>query len=83
MHCKYYRYWPAFIDLLGDDSMKPCDIALAHIREAIDSADVLRVKSSAVLVSDLKILLQIADTAIQHEQVQTVVYAVGEPDSKA
>ncbi|SAL07978.1 hypothetical protein AWB81_08472 [Caballeronia arationis] len=63
--------------------MEARDLALTHIREAIVSADVLRVKSSAVLVSDLKILLEIAETAIQDEGMKPIVYVGGVPDPKA
>jgi hypothetical protein len=44
--------------------MKAQQIAIDNIRKSIDTADRLSMKSSAVLVADLKILLKIAEVAI-------------------
>jgi hypothetical protein len=44
--------------------MKAQQIAFDNIRKSIDTADRLSMKSSAVLVADLKILLKIAEAAI-------------------
>ena len=49
--------------------MKAPQIALEHIRKSINTADALRMKSSAVLVEDLRVLLNIAESAIQDESM--------------
>ena len=51
--------------------MKASEIALEHIRESINTADALRMKSSAVLVSDLKVLLSMAEMVEMNEQMST------------
>lgn len=47
--------------------MKAPQIALENIRKSINTADRLSMKSSAVLVEDLKVLLNMAERAIQEE----------------
>jgi hypothetical protein len=47
--------------------MTPQQLALEHIRKCINTADALRMMSSAVLVRDLKILLKMAESAIQDQ----------------
>jgi hypothetical protein len=49
--------------------MKASQAALEHIRKSINTADALRMKSSAVLVADLKVLLNMAESAIQDQSV--------------
>lgn len=53
--------------------MKASEIALEHIRESIYTADALRMKSAAVLVSDLKVLLSLAEMVEMNEQMSTTV----------
>jgi hypothetical protein len=47
--------------------MTPQQLALEHIRKCINTADALRMMSSAVLVRDLKILLKMAESAFQDQ----------------
>jgi hypothetical protein len=47
--------------------MTPQQLALEHIRKCINTADALRMMSSAVLVRDLKILLKMAESALQDQ----------------
>jgi hypothetical protein len=53
--------------------MTPQQLALEHIRKCINTADALRMMSSAVLVRDLKILLKMAESAIQDQPAATGV----------
>ncbi|MDR5774455.1 MULTISPECIES: hypothetical protein [unclassified Caballeronia] len=43
--------------------MKAVQFALERIRKSINTADALNMRSSAVLVSDLRLLVEIAETA--------------------
>jgi hypothetical protein len=56
-----------FIDPVWRFRMTPQQLALEHIRKCINTADALRMMSSAVLVRDLKILLKMAESAIQDQ----------------
>jgi hypothetical protein len=48
--------------------MKGSETALENIRDSINTAEALRMKSSAVLVRDLKILLELAESAAASDQ---------------
>jgi hypothetical protein len=61
--------------------MKASQLALDHIRAAINLADALRMRSSAVLVADLKVLLKIAESADQHTGVSVARPKASEPES--
>jgi hypothetical protein len=50
---------------LGVQIMNESVTALEHFRLSIARAEALRMRSSAVLVADLKILLKIAESAVQ------------------
>jgi len=41
--------------------------ALEHIRSAINTADALDIQASEVMIADLKLLLQMAERAVQYE----------------
>jgi hypothetical protein len=61
--------------------MKAPQLALEHIRAAINLADALRMRSSAVLVADLKVLLRIAESVDQNTGVSVARPTANEPES--
>ncbi|WP_206952548.1 hypothetical protein [Trinickia acidisoli] len=51
--------------------MNVYDAALEHVRNSIGTAEVLGLKSCAILVSDLKILLEMLEDASRDQQSGT------------
>ncbi|HTH77170.1 MAG TPA: hypothetical protein VL635_22500 [Trinickia sp.] len=51
--------------------MNVYDAALEHVRNSIGTAEVLGLKSCAILVSDLKLLLEMLEEAIREQQSST------------
>jgi len=49
--------------------MKAPQVALEHIRKSINTADALRMKSSAVLVEDLKVLLNVVENSFREQSM--------------
>jgi|GEM_PF-5409326 len=48
--------------------MNVYDAALEHVRNSIGTAEVLGLKSCAILVSDLKLLLEVLEEAVRNQQ---------------
>lgn len=48
--------------------MNVYDAALEHVRNSIGTAEVLGLKSCAILVSDLKLLLEMLEDALREQQ---------------
>lgn len=48
--------------------MNVYDAALEHVRNSIGTAEVLGLKSCAVLVTDLKLLLEMLEDALRNQQ---------------
>jgi hypothetical protein len=48
--------------------MNVYDAALEHVRNSIGTAEVLGLKSCAILVSDLKLLLEMLEDALRNQQ---------------
>lgn len=48
--------------------MNVYESALTHVRNSIATAEVLGLKSCAILVSDLKLLLEMVEDALQDEK---------------
>jgi hypothetical protein len=61
--------------------VKAPQLALEHIRAAINLADALRMRSSAVLVADLKVLLKIAESADRQTGVSVARPTASESES--
>lgn len=51
--------------------MNVYDAALGHVRNSIGTAEVLGLKSCAILVSDLKLLLELLEDAMRNQQSGT------------
>ena len=51
--------------------MNVYDAALDHVRNSIGTAEVLGLKSCAILVSDLKLLLELLEDAMRNQQSGT------------
>jgi hypothetical protein len=58
--------------------MKAPQVALEHIRKSINAADALRMKSSAVLVEDLKVLLVVAESVFQERATSFAEHGTSE-----
>ncbi|WP_158244252.1 hypothetical protein [Trinickia dabaoshanensis] len=48
--------------------MNVYDAALEHVRNSITTAEVLGLKSCAILVSDLKLVLEMLEDAVRNQQ---------------
>ncbi|MBU6489148.1 MAG: hypothetical protein KGQ57_15205 [Burkholderiales bacterium] len=48
--------------------MNVYDAALEHVRNSIGTAELLGLKSCAILVSDLKLLLEVLEEAVRNQQ---------------
>ncbi len=51
--------------------MNVYDAALEHVRNSVGTAEVLGLKSCAILVSDLKLLLEVLEDAMRNQQPAT------------
>ena len=56
--------WQPFLN----SAMNVYDAALEHVKNSIGTADVLGLKSCAILVSDLKLLLEMLEDALRNQQ---------------
>jgi hypothetical protein len=65
MSARQHKTTKPMYQYFGVQIMSESVTALEHIRLSITRADALRMRSSAVLVADLKILLKIAESALQ------------------
>lgn len=61
--------------------MKTPEAALEHIRETINSAEALRMKSAAVLIADLKVLLKMAESERAEKRFPLFASARPAPES--